>query len=122
MTGVQTCALPIWTVTVTRRDLGKVSKQTISIDDFVASAGQMLRTIQDDMYQAAASRNEKMIQSVADLAELETKLSRGEIGFFRIKYDQTLNDAFDALQETYKISRRCLDDADPAYVFVAKSY
>ncbi len=110
------------TVTVTRRDLGKVSKQTISIDDFVASAGQMLRTIQDDMYQAAASRNEKMIQSVADLAELETKLSRGEIGFFRIKYDQTLNDAFDALQETYKISRRCLDDADPAYVFVAKSY
>ena len=29
---------------------------------------------------------------------------------------------FDGLIEKYKFSRRCLDDKDPTFVFVAKSY
>ena len=32
------------------------------------------------------------------------------------------NEEFDGLIEKYKISRRCLDDKDPTFVFVAKSY
>ncbi|MBD5389320.1 proline--tRNA ligase [bacterium] len=109
-------------VTVTRRDLGKASKQTIDVAQFVAAVPDMLRQIQQDMYAAAAARNRDMIVEVTDLDALESELASGRVAFFRLKYDQTLNERFDALMETYKISRRCLDDADPAYVFVAKSY
>ena len=110
------------TLTITRRDLGKASKQTLSVDDFMAKAKTMLDTIQHDMLVAVEKRNATMISDVKDLNELESALESGKIGFFRIKYDLTTNDKFDNLIEKYKISRRCLDDKDPSFVFVAKSY
>ena len=110
------------TLTVTRRDLGKASKTTLPIDEFIASAKTMLDAIQHDMLVAVEERNKTMITNIADLKELESALESGKIGFFRIKYDQTTNAEFDGLIEKYKISRRCLDDKDPTYVFVAKSY
>ena len=110
------------TLTITRRDLGKASKQTLSVDDFMAKAKTMLDTIQHDMLVAVKKRNATMISDVKDLNELESALESGKIGFFRIKYDLTTNDKFDNLIEKYKISRRCLDDKDPSFVFVAKSY
>lgn len=110
------------TVTITRRDLGKSSKQTLAVADFVAGAQGMLKQMHDDMYAAAAARNAKMIKNVDSLDALSAALSNGEIGFFRLKYDLTLAPEFDAIMEQHKVSRRCLDDTDPTYVFVAKSY
>lgn len=109
-------------ISVTRRDIGKDSKTTMSVDEFVEKVRDMLAQMQSDMYVAAQKRNESMIHNVADLKELDAALESGKIGFFRIKYDLTTNEKFDELMEKYKISRRCLDDADPTYVFVAKSY
>lgn len=110
------------TVTMTRRDLGKSSRETVSVADFGETVAAKLDTMQHDMFAVAAERNKTMIHNVKDLAELESALSKGTIGFFRIKYTETQNDRFDALIEKYKISRRCLDDSDPSFVFVAKSY
>ena len=110
------------TLTLTRRDLGKSSKTTLSVKDFIDSVQQTLKTMQHDMFVAAEKRNQTMITDVKDLQELESALESGKIGFFRIKYNQTTNDEFDKLIEKYKISRRCLDRNDPDYVFVAKSY
>ena len=109
-------------ITVTRRDLGKSSKQTMATDAFVADVNNLLTQIQHDMYDAVVARNKTMIHDVADLGALESALDGGKIGFFRIKYDLTQNEQFESLMEKYKISRRCLDDADPTYVYVAKSY
>ena len=109
-------------VSITRRDIGKDSKQTMPASELVAKVNDMLKQMQSDMLAAAQKRNESMIHNVAALAELDAALESGKIGFFRIKYDLTTNEQFDAMIEKYKISRRCLDDADPTYVFVAKSY
>lgn len=110
------------TVTMTRRDLGKKSRETVSVSDLGATVSDRLAAIQRDMFIAAAERNKTMIHDVKNIAELESELENGKIGFFRIKYTETQNDRFDALVEKYKISRRCLDDNDPSFVFVAKSY
>ena len=109
-------------ITVTRRDLGKASKQTLAMDAFVGAVPEMLRRMQSDIYNAAVARNKTMTYDVADLTALDKALSDGRTGFFRIKYDLTTVPEFDALMEKHKITRRCLDDADPSYVFVAKSY
>lgn len=110
------------TLTVTRRDLGKSSKTTVDVTEFVNSVKERLNTIQHDMLVAVENRNKTMITNVDSLKDLESALESGKIGFFRIKYDLTTNEEFDGLMEKYKISRRCLDDNDPSFVFVAKSY
>ena len=109
-------------VTLTRRDLGKSSQKTMSVSELVSGASDLLTLIQSDMLVAVQNRNKAMITNVANLDELEKYLSNGKIGFFRLKYEQTQNDKFDELMDTYKISRRCLDDDNPEFVFVAKSY
>ena len=110
------------TVTITRRDLGKASKRTISDSGLLSEVKNILKQIQQDMYDAVVERNKTMIHDVADLNELKVALENGRIGFFRIKNEQTQNEEFDGLMEKYKISRRCLDDNNPEYVYVAKSY
>ena len=110
------------TVTITRRDLGKSSRETISVADFGEVVSAKLDAIQRDMFVAAAERNKTMIHDVANLAELERALENGKVGFFRIKYTETQSTEFETLMEKYKITRRCLDDNDPSFVFVAKSY
>ncbi len=110
------------TVTITRRDFGKSSKTTINLNELTDGVGGLLQQIQSDMLAASVQRNKEMIHNVADLTELSAALAADKIGFFRIKYAQTTTPEFEELMDKYKISRRCLDDADPEYVFVAKSY
>ena len=109
-------------VTITRRDLGRESKRTIKADELVATVNDIMREIHNEMVARVEKRNHEMIHDVADLDALDSALSNGEIGFFRIKYELTTNEKFDGLMEKHKITRRCLDDNDPTYVFVAKSY
>jgi prolyl-tRNA synthetase len=108
--------------TLTRRDLGKPSRRTVTIDELVDRAPALLDSMHADMLTAVRQRNVEMTTNVGSLDELGVALASGEIGFFRLRYDQTTSEAFEDLMDKYKISRRCLDDNDPAYVFVAKSY
>lgn len=109
-------------VTITRRDLGKPSQKEISVDELIAGVPDLLKSIQSDMLSVVVERNKTMITNISDLEELDKSLKDGKIGFFRLKYEQTQNEKFEVLMEKYKISRRCLDDNDPSFVFVAKSY
>ncbi len=109
-------------VTITRRDIGKDSKQNISTDELKDTIHNTLKQIQTDMYQKVVNRNATMIHNVESLSELDEKLDSGVVGMYRLLYSLTTNDEFDVLMEKHKISRRCLDDENPDYVFVAKSY
>ena len=109
-------------VTITRRDIGRESKRTIPVAELLTSAGDILNQIHDDMVARVEQRNAEMIHEVADLDALDAALSAGQIRFFRIKYALTTNEQFEVLMERHKITRRCLDDKDSEYVFVAKSY
>ncbi|MDR0967885.1 MAG: proline--tRNA ligase [Rickettsiales bacterium] len=113
------------TATITRRDLGKSSKQTLPTTGIESEIKNILNAMQTDLLNAARARNEKMIFDVKTIADLESGLSDEKIGFFRLPYAETIGENekhFDALIEKYKISHRCLDDNDPSFVFVAKSY
>jgi prolyl-tRNA synthetase len=110
------------TITVTRRDIGKTSKETILAADCGKKIHELLDAIQSDLLKKSQALNASMIHNVADLAGLTRELDGGTIGFFRLPYAATLNAEYEALEEKHKISRRCLDDADPSFVFVAKSY
>jgi prolyl-tRNA synthetase len=110
------------TVTITRRDIGKESKATFKIEDLGFKISELLEQMQSNLLQRSRDLNARLTHNVADLAELQKSLEDGVIGFFRLKYAATQNSEFDGLMEKYKISRRCLDEADPDFVFVARSY
>jgi prolyl-tRNA synthetase len=110
------------TATITRRDIGKESKRVVSVDELVASAPAILDEIQSGMLAESESRNKSMVAEAADLDALERHLKSGKTGFVRLPYKETQSPKFESLMEEYKISRRCLDDNDPSFVFVAKSY
>ncbi|MCL1892409.1 MAG: proline--tRNA ligase [Alphaproteobacteria bacterium] len=110
------------TITMARRDIGKASKTTMPVKAAHSLILEWLDKMQSDMLGASAARNKTMITEVKDLAALEKHLAAGKIGFFRLPYAATLTPEFEGLMEKYKISRRCLDDNDPSFVFVAKSY
>jgi prolyl-tRNA synthetase len=109
-------------VTITRRDIGRESKRTIKAEELISSVSDIMAQIHSDMVARVEQRNRDMIHDVADLSELDSALTDGKIGFFRIKYELTTNEHFEGLMDKHKITRRCLDDNDPTYVFVAKSY
>ena len=88
----------------------------------VTNAPKLLEQIQNDMLEVSKSRNKKMITEIKTIDDLDNHLKAGKIGFARLPYKETQNPKFDDLMDQYKISRRCLDDNDPEYVFVAKSY
>ncbi|MDR1697188.1 MAG: proline--tRNA ligase [Rickettsiales bacterium] len=110
------------TITITRRDLGKASKQTVAVADAARVVGELLTQIQSDMLAANIARNKTMIHDVKNLAELDAALRADTRGFFRLKYELTMAPEFERLVDTHKISRRCLDESDPTFVYVAKSY
>ena len=110
------------TITLTRRDIGKESKETIAAKDCGARIHELLLAIQSDLLKKSEARNKEMTHDVADVKELKKELDAGKIGFFRLKYAATQSPEFELLVEQHKISRRCLDSDDPSYVFVAKSY
>ncbi|MCL2748603.1 MAG: proline--tRNA ligase [Alphaproteobacteria bacterium] len=110
------------TITLTRRDIGKASKTTVPVKTAHSLIQELLGKMQSDMLVANTAFNKTMITEVKDLAELSKNLEKGKIGFFRLPYKETLAPEFEGLMEKYKISRRCLDEKDPSFVFVAKSY
>ena len=110
------------TITFTRRDIGRDSKKTIGRDYFEMQLLAALDDIQKNLLNKSHALNREMTHQVADVTELKNKLNNGVIGFFRLKYDLTLTPGFDALAEDYKLTRRCLDEKDPKFVFVAKAY
>ena len=110
------------TVTLTRRDIGKDSKQTIAVKDAAGVIEKLLSEIQSNLLARSRELNARMTHNIADLAALDAELAGGKIGFFRLPYAATLVPEFDTMVDKYKVSRRCLDAADPSFVFVAKSY
>jgi len=111
-----------FSATVTRRDLGKVSQRTMPLTELYNSVPGLLETIHEDMLAKNEAMCKSMIAEVSDLEGLKAKLEADWKGFVRLPYDATLAPGFDVLMEKYRISRRCLDEADPKFVFVAKCY
>ena len=61
-------------VTHTRRDIGRDSKATTSMDDFCASVAGLLDDIHDNMFERARKNMLSMIHDVADLDAVRTFL------------------------------------------------
>ena len=112
-------------LTHVRRDLGKDSKATVSTDEFVNTAQNILDSIQADMLKRSSARARDNIQDVKTLADVDAFFKGGGFGFCRVDADLTANDqaGFNKLKADHSISHRCLPfDNDGKKVLLGKSY
>lgn len=110
-------------ITVTRRDLGRDSKQTLSVDAFIARAQDMLDQIQADMFAAAKKNMDSRIFDVKTLAEANQFFADERQGFVRMDSALLDNEDFAGMKKEFAVTPRCLPLADEGKkVLIGKSY
>lgn len=109
-------------VTVTRRDLGKEAKETMTVDEFVSRVETILDDIQTGMFNAAKDRMTSRIFDVANLDEARKFFADERQGFVRMDEKFLDDDAFAAIKKDFAVTPRCLPFDDKGKVLIGKSY
>jgi prolyl-tRNA synthetase len=109
-------------LSVTRRDLGKDSKQTLSVDDFVAQAQSMLDAMQDGMLNKARASLNDRIKDVDNLNQAREFFEQDNQGFVRLDKSFWGTDGFNAICSDFAVTPRCVPLDSPDKVIIGKSY
>ncbi len=110
-------------VTFVRRDIGKDSKKTCTVDEFYALAQGVL----DDIHNGLLERNRKFLldntkdgNSVADIRDF---YASGKIGFVRVPVEVLNDPELEKVKQEFKVTARCMPFEDGGKkVLIAKSY
>jgi len=110
-------------VTYTRRDLGRESKKTVTVAEFVQNIQSDLEAMQRDMLDRARERTIEMIHDVSDLAELKEFFVKENTGLVRIDLSKIDTPEFEAICSEFSLTPRCIPFEDNGLkVFVGKAY
>lgn len=110
-------------VTFVRRDLGKDSKTTCTVDEFMAK----IQSVMDDMHNALLERHRAFTkaniidgQSVKDIRDF---FAAGKIGYVRVPVEVLNDPELEKVKDEFKLSTRCMPFEDNGKkVLIAKSY
>ncbi|PZO88055.1 MAG: proline--tRNA ligase [Micavibrio aeruginosavorus] len=110
-------------VTFVRRDLGKESKTTWTVDEFMAKIQGVLDAIHDNLL----SRNRKFLADntadISTVAGVREFYAADKIGFVRIPVELLQDPELDKVRDEFKLSTRCMPFEDEGRkVLLAKSY
>ena len=110
-------------VTFVRRDIGKDSKVTCSVDEFMTR----IQSVLDDIHDALLERHKNFTRentidgaSVFDVREF---FASGKNGFVRVPVEILSDPALEKIRDEFKLSTRCMPFEDEGRkVLIAKSY
>lgn len=111
-------------LTHVRRDLGRDSKTSCGVDEFVEQAQGILDAIQDELFNRAKGFRDENIFDVSSLDELQTHFKpKNSKGFVRIDVSLIEDAKYDDLKKWYSLTSRCMPlDDDGTKVLVGKAY
>jgi prolyl-tRNA synthetase len=110
-------------LTFVRRDLGKESKKSCSVDEFVGTAQSVLDRIQADMYAGAQDFLRAHIFDMKDVKEIRDFFSGNGVGFAKIDTALLQNAELAAVMKEFAVTPRCMPFADEGRkVIIGKSY
>lgn len=110
-------------VTHTRRDLGRESKTTCSVEEFVGTAQSILDDIHTGLYKKATHALNDRTYAMPSLEAAKEFFAEGRIGF--VKIDRALIDdpAYEDIKKEFSVSSRCIPFEDGGdKVIIGKSY
>ncbi len=110
-------------VTYVRRDLGKESKTTCTVEEFLAKASGVLDAIHDELlarHKKFTADNTFDGNSVSDIRDF---FAAGKSGFVRVPVEVLKDPALVQVQDEFKLSTRCMPFEDEGRkVLIAKAY
>ena len=110
-------------LTYIRRDIGKESKTTCSVGDFVGDVQTVLDSIHDALFARAQAFRDNHIKDVSSLDEVSSYFEGQNIGFVRCDIFVMDDDGFDAVLKDYALTTRCMPFADDGKtVLIGKAY
>ena len=112
-------------VTVTRRDIGRDSKETITMTDMVASANERLDAIQENLFnQAKENMDSRIIEcDTIDVARDYFKTMKNEAGFVKMPVSILDDEGLEALKKEFALTPRCKPSAEnDKTVLIGRSY
>ncbi len=111
------------TLTHVRRDIGRDSKTSCSIVEFVDDAHNILDDIQCSLFNKARAFRDENIVDVANVADIEAHFKAEKIGFVRADVGVLDDDAYAQIAKTYGLTSRCLPFSDDGKkVLIGKAY
>jgi len=110
-------------VTHTRRDLGRESQISCSINEFIGNVEKILEDIQQTMRRKAQDFQDSHIFDLKNITEMKEFFSADKTGFVRMNTDILNDPAFALLKKDLSITPRCLPFEDKGQkVIIGKSY
>jgi prolyl-tRNA synthetase len=109
-------------ITVTRRDLGKESKKTVSVSDFIEQAQSLLDDIQSNMFETAKKSLNDRIYPMTNLDDAREFFKQGKQGFVKLPEALWGSDDFNTLCSDFSVTPRCLPFDESDQMIIGKSY
>lgn len=110
-------------LTSTRRDLGRESKATLSVDDFISSLQNTLDDIHKAMFDKAKAFMEERIFDMDNLSDVDAFFKAKREGFIRMDVSLMDDVKFEHIKKNYAVTPRCIPFADKGEkVIIGKSY
>jgi len=110
-------------VTTVRRDLGRESKVTISVDDFVGSVLATLDDIHDRMLNNSRALYEERMHDGENVDDVKAFFSADNTGFVKVPVSLLDDDGLLSVMKEYSLSTRCMPFVDDGRkVLIGKSY
>jgi len=108
--------------TVTRRDLGRESKTTMSVTDFASNAQGTLDAIQDNLFETAKKSLHERIIDVDNLDDARAFFAKDRQGFVRLDKSYWNTKEFNKICSDFAVTPRCIPVDMPDKVIIGKSY
>ncbi|MCB9964385.1 MAG: proline--tRNA ligase [Rhodospirillales bacterium] len=112
------------TLTHIRRDLGRESKTTCSVNEFIGSVHGVLEAIQSGMLERARSFRDANLHDGNSLSDVKDFFSKEDSkGLVKVPVSVLNDPALEAVYKEYSLSSRCMPFADDGQkVLIGKAY
>ena len=109
-------------LTHVRRDLGRDSKATCTVDEFVNGAQGILDSIHDELFRRAKTFRDANIYDIGDLKALEAHFKANKTGFARMDIKHIENTDYERIKKENSLTSRCMPFDDKGKVLIGKAY
>jgi prolyl-tRNA synthetase len=110
-------------VTFVRRDIGRDSKKTVLVEEFLGSIQGVLDDIHDAMLARSRAFREAHTHEGKSLADVKAFFAADKTGFIKVPVEVLKDEGLEAVYKEYGLSARCMPFADEGrLVIIGRSY
>lgn len=110
------------TLTHVRRDIGKDSKETCKVDEFVGKISQILDDIHGELYNRAQNFMDSNTKEFDSLSDMDIYFKQGNRGFAVLEKSVLDDPDLERVKKDNSLTARCMPISTPGKVIIGKAY